>query len=67
MNLHDILAHLKPEEKRRLDHMFELEQPDFITFSTNCDKYFVGVHLYQIDYLIPIERDGVWSYGKMPT
>jgi len=45
--------------------MFELGQPHFVILMLSGSKYFVGVHLYQLEHLVKEQTEGSWSYGQI--
>jgi hypothetical protein len=61
----DLLGILKPEEKARLHHMFELGQPDFIIVTLpGKERWFIGVHLHYLEHLVLEDEDGSWAIGR---
>ncbi len=63
MKLSELIAKLTKEQKLAIKHMFDIGEPYFII---TAERWFVGVHLYQLDHLVPSEVQGVWSCGEMP-
>jgi hypothetical protein len=61
----DLLQKLTKEQRTGLHHMFELGEPHFVIVIVDGVRWYVGVHLYQLDHLVPLDKEGSWSCGVL--